>query len=85
MEEVLVIDVVITERRELRKGWYSVRDIRFEANADSKWFRGETLPGASDLQKRLGSHILRLCADYTLVGYDYTGAACTIHITNVNR
>ena len=85
MEEILCIDVTITERRELRKGWYSVRDVRFDAEAESRWFRGKAQPGARDLQKRLGSHILRLCADYVLEGHDFTGSPCTIHNINVNR
>ncbi|MDO5518408.1 MAG: alpha/beta fold hydrolase [Clostridium sp.] len=82
-KEVLTIEVNITGS-ELRKqeGSWRQTAVLFDGSSESKYFKGVILPGAEDVQEYDGEKLLKLRADYTLEGKDYTGAACHIHIVN---
>ncbi len=59
--------------------------VPFTGTAESKWFKGDILPGAADIQKRKLWMTERFCADYTLEGTDYKGEKCRVHIVNVDE
>jgi hypothetical protein len=84
--EVLRIDVTLTGHTlEEPEPGYTILTLPFVGFADGPWFRGEVLPGASDVQRRRGGQIERFCADYWLEGRDFTGAPCRVHIVNVDE
>ena len=83
-EEILTIEATLGKSRFEQKGLCSVMTVPFEGSADSKWFKGTIRPGAADVQKRKLWITDRFRADYTLIGTDYTGEACSIHIVNTD-
>ncbi len=84
--EVLRVDVTLTGHTlEEPEPGYTILTLPFTGFADSPWFRGTILPGAADVQRRRNGEIERLCADYWLEGCDFTGAACRVHIVNVDE
>lgn len=84
-EEILTIDVTLSGSSMKHEGIYNIMTIPFTGTAESKWFKGNVLPGAADVQKRKLWKTERFCADYTLEGMDYTGAECRIHIVNIDE
>ena len=82
--EILTIDVKLTSICPKLEGIRSRLDIKFTGRARSNFFEGRICPGARDIQDRVGLKTDRLCAEYTLVGTDYTGAKCRIGIQNLN-
>ena len=85
LEEILTIDVTLTGSSIRHEGLYNIMTVPFTGSANSKWFRGEILPGAADVQRRKLWKTDRFCADYTLEGTDHTGQKCHIHIVNVDE
>lgn len=83
--EVLTIDVNLTGTSVTRKGICSRVAVTFCGSADSPYFKGTILPGAVDVQNRIGKKTFRFCADYTLEGVDFAGEKCRVHIVNRNR
>lgn len=79
---VLSVDVVLTGLDQEERGEETVLTIPFGGVAQTPFFSGMIQPGAADVQRWKGSQVVRLCADYTLKGTDYTGAPCQIHIVN---
>ena len=84
-EEILTIDVTLTGRSMNHGGVYNIMTVPFTGSADSKWFKGDILPGTADLQRRKLWKTDRFYADYTLEGTDYTGQTYRIHIVNVGE
>ena len=84
-EEILTIHVHITGSSMRHEGIYNIMTVPFTGRADGKWFQGEILPGAADVQRRKLWKTDRFCADYTLEGTDYTGQKCRVHIVNVDE
>ena len=84
-EEILRIDVTLTGSSMKHEGLYNIMTVPFTGTAESKWFKGDVLPGAADVQRRKLWKKERFCADYTLEGVDHTGAKCRIHIVNVDE
>lgn len=84
-EEILTIDVTLTGNFMRHEGIYNIMTVPFTGSASSKWFQGEILPGAADVQRRKLWKTDRFCADYTLEGTDCTGQNCRIHIVNVDE
>lgn len=80
--EVLTIDVKLTGHTMERK-WAKVQlELPFEGVADGPYFQGEIQPGAKDVQHFCGLKAVSKCADYEIVGTDYTGESCKVHIIN---
>ena len=83
--EILRIDVTLTDHiKEEPEPGYLILTLPFTGFADGPWFRGDVQPGAADVQRWRGGAIERLCADYWLVGRDYTGESCRVHVVNVD-
>lgn len=84
-KEILTIHVQITGQ-ELRKEEGPRRQIAvlFTGNSDSRYFKGDIIPGAEDLQEYTDDQLVSMRADYTLEGTAYTGEECRIHIINRN-
>ncbi len=79
---VLSVDVVLTGLTRKEQGDETVLTIPFGGVASTPFFSGMIQPGAVDVQRWRDGQVIRLRADYTLKGTDYTGAACQIHIVN---
>lgn len=80
--EVLTVDVHLTGRQMLEKGWGNTVSLSFEGICDGPYFKGTILPGAADVQRRNGLKAVEFTADYQLAGKDYTGANCKVHVVN---
>lgn len=80
--EVLTVDVRVTGRRMLERGWNNTVSLPFEGTCDGPYFKGAILPGAADVQRRNGLKAVEFTADYQLAGKDYTGANCKVHVVN---
>lgn len=80
--EVLTVDVRVTGRRMLERGWNNTVSLPFEGTCDGPYFKGTILPGAADVQRRNGLKAVEFTADYQLAGKDYTGANCKVHVVN---
>ena len=80
--EVLTVDVRVTGRRMLERGWNNTISLPFEGTCDGPYFKGTILPGAVDVQHRNGLKVVEFTADYQLAGKDYTGADCKVHVVN---
>lgn len=79
---VLSVDVVLTGVTKEEKDGETVLTLPFGGVINTPFFSGLIQPGAADVQHWKGQNPIRLCADYTLKGTDYTGAACSVHIVN---
>lgn len=82
--EVLTVNVRLTGSEILRKGLINRVALPFTGTANSPYFKGKILPGASDVQDRIGRKPVKFRANYTLEGKDYTDVPCKIHILNTN-
>lgn len=82
--EVLEVDVKLTAIKPRFKGLHNWLTIPFTGHASGDFFEGDILAGAQDVQERRGFRTVRLCADYTLEGTDYTGEKCHIQIRNLD-
>ena len=80
--EVLTIDVRLTGRIRETKGLHTHCEYPFTGTADSPWFRGMVQEGAKDVQELTWLYAASKCADYTIVGEDYTGSPCQVHVIN---
>jgi dienelactone hydrolase len=82
-KEILAINVTITGT-EVRKeeGSVSQTAVLFTGDCDGPFFKGVILPGAEDVQDHFEGKLVKIRADYTLVGTDYKGEKCYIHIVN---
>mgnify|MGYP007070327931 CR=1 FL=1 len=49
-----------------------------------KYFSGGILPGAADVQQRKQRKLLSARADYELMGRDFKGKDCRVHVVNRN-
>ena len=81
-DEILTIHVDITDNRLEHHGIYNTSYVSFDAECDNYYFKGKSLPGAMDVQKRKFAKIVEYKADYVMRGTDYTGETCDIHIIN---
>ena len=84
-EEVLTINVRITETYEVKGSHGTARMILFDGDADSEYFKGTILPGGVDTQKDISdkdSAKTFLSARYILKGTDRDGNDCSIFIEN---
>ena len=78
---MMKVDVELTGKTMTRTGLEMQVHLPFKGKADSRYFKGEILPGAADNQTiTLKKHTA--CADYEIEGKDYTGSPCTVHIIN---
>ena len=82
--EVLTINVRLTGSKILRKGLINRVELPFTGTAGGPYFKGTILPGANDVQDRIGRKPFKFRADYTLDGKDYTNVPCKVHIINTN-
>lgn len=80
--EVLTVDIHLTGHDIDVDGVYTTVTLPFTGRCDTEYFRGEVLPGASDVQKRKGTTAIEFNANYVLSGKDYTGQECRISINN---
>lgn len=83
-EEILTVDVRLTESKLERNGLNATLTLPFVGTAKTKWFSGAILPDAADVQQLRGRKLLHACADYTLKGTDYLHRDCDVHVVNVN-
>lgn len=90
---VLSIDVQVTGAERLRNdlskpepdedlGGDFICAVYFTGTADSPAFHGVIAEGGVDRQTIRGGQMIRLCAEYTLVGTDAAGQCCQLHIIN---
>lgn len=79
---VLSVDVVLTGFSKEEKDGETILTLPFGGVIRTPFFTGLIQPGAADVQRWKGQTPIRLCADYTLRGTDYTGAPCSVHIVN---
>ena len=82
--EVLEVDVKLTAIIPRFKGLHNWLTIPFIGHASGDLFEGDILAGAQDVQERRGFKTVRLCADYTIEGTDYTGEKCRIQVQNLD-
>ncbi len=85
-KEILTIQVFITgsEVPEQRAD-YEERVVYFTGYCDNEYFKGTILPGAKDVQNRIGDSTAVLRAEYALYGTDYEGNVCEISIVNQRK
>lgn len=85
MSLIFEVDVKLSEN--IGFDWTPIRQTRvlpFTGGSKTAWFSGEIQPGAKDVQKTRLGKIVRFCAEYDMVGTDYTGEKCRVHIKNEN-
>ncbi len=80
--EVLTIDVQLTGRSLERKGKENILRLPFTGSAQSVWFSGTILPGAADVQRRIGFTPVEFAASYEIAGRDFTGTDAKVSIVN---
>lgn len=85
LEEVLRVDVVLTGCDVTEKPDCRLVHLPFVGNAVCELFTGEIQPGAADEQIHVNGKMQSACADYVIVGKDYTGESCSIHVVNRNQ
>lgn len=83
-DEILTIHVNITDNSLEHHGIYNTSYVSFKAECDNYYFKGKSLPGAMDVQKRRFAKIVECKADYVMRGIDYVGEKCNIHIINLD-
>lgn len=83
--EVLNIDVTLLGRRMIRNGFETKVALPFEGKAQSPYFEGSILPGASDTKEWGGTQQVKRCENYILDGIDYTGTRCQIQVKNTSQ
>ncbi len=83
-DEILTIHVNITDNKLENHGLYNTSYVSFDAECDNWYFKGKSLPGAMDVQKRMLAKIIEFKADYIMQGTDFAGENCNIHITNLD-
>ena len=83
-EPIMVFHVSIDPREitTVKAGYESVTMIPFRATVDSPLFRGETMPGAVDVQQENAAGLRTLCARYAFKGTDRAGAPCALFVEN---
>ena len=82
--EILEVDVKLTEIKPRFKGLHNWLTIPFTGHVSGDFFEGDILAGAQDVQERHGFKTVRLCADYTIEGKDFTGEKCRIQVQNLD-
>lgn len=84
--EVLTIQVIVTHACTLEKtDAYVKYGVYFGGWCDTETLRGTILPGAVDVQTKVGDEPARLRAEYTLEGLDPAGKLCRVHVVNQKR
>lgn len=84
MEEVLRVDVVVTGCNITEEQDRRLIHLPFAGNAVGDLFAGEIQPGAADDQIHANGKMQSACADYVILGRDYNGESCTVHVVNRN-
>ena len=82
MQEILTIQVRITEAFEVKGKTGEAGMVCFDGSCDCENFKGKILPGGVDTQKEWYPQARTLSARYTLEGIDREGKACRIFIEN---
>lgn len=82
--EILEVDVKLTEIKPRFKGIRNWLTIPFTGHVSGDFFEGDILAGAQDVQERHGFRTVRLCAEYTIEGTDFTGAKCRLQVQNLD-
>lgn len=82
MQEILTIQVNITETFVVKGKTAEASMITFEGYCDCENFKGKILPGGVDSQKECYPNAKRLSARYMMEGTDKEGKACRIFIEN---
>lgn len=85
MEEVLRIDVMLTGHDVTEEGNHRLVHLPFVGSAVGELFTGQIQPGAADNQIHVSGSMESACADYVILGKDYTGESCSVHVVNRNR
>ncbi|MCR4736040.1 MAG: alpha/beta hydrolase [Treponema sp.] len=81
-EELLTVDVILTECQESLDGDKKISKLFFKGQAQSPYFTGIVESPAYDQQIHIGSKTISCCADYKLIGKDYTGQECYVKVKN---
>ncbi|WP_187759781.1 DUF3237 family protein [Thiospirochaeta perfilievii] len=81
-QEVIKIDVNITNIEKVESNNSQVVMISFDGTASGEFFNGSILPGAVDTQKQISDKMLSLSARYILSGKDFMDQNCKIFIEN---
>lgn len=82
MNEVLTVNVNITQINEVKGHKGSARMILFDGDVCCDNFKGVILPGGVDTQKDISKEETLLSARYILEGKDIEGKDCRIFIEN---
>lgn len=85
LEEVLTVDVVLTGCEVTEEPDHRLVHLPFVGEAIGDLFKGNIQPGAADDQIHKNGQMESACADYMIVGADYTGESCSVHVVNQNR
>ena len=81
-EEILTIRVVITRCESVEENDMSKCDVYFTGYCDTRYFQGAIVPEGCDKQEYVAGKQPKLRAEYTLLGNDYNGENCSLHIVN---
>ena len=83
LEEVLTVDVVLTGFEETAQPDGSkLLHLPFAGQAIGSLFTGEIQPGAADDQIHRNGRMDTAVADYVILGTDYAGQECSVHVVN---
>ena len=82
LEEVLTVDVVLTAREITDYPDHRLVHLPFVGETVGDLFKGQIQPGAADDQIHKNGKMDTACADYVIVGADYAGQACSVHVVN---
>ncbi len=79
------MDVVLTGCEVTEEPDRRLVHLPFVGEAIGNLFKGHIQPGAADDQIHRGGKMESACADYVIVGKDYTGESCSVHVVNRNK
>ena len=76
------MDVVLTGCEITEKEDHKLVHLPFVGEAIGDLFKGQVQPGAADDQIHRNGQMDTACADYVIVGTDFAGKNCSVHVTN---
>ena len=82
MQEILTIQVCITQTLEVKGKSAEAVMIAFDGTCDCENFKGKILPGGVDTQKEFYPEKRTLSARYMLEGIDREGGKCHVFVEN---
>ena len=82
LEEVLTVDVVLTAREVADYPDHRLVHLPFVGETVGDLFKGQIQPGAADDQIHKNGKMETACADYVIVGTDFAGQSCSVHVVN---